>query len=847
MPSKAFSQANLLGTDNTLQATSLSTDIPITELYANIDELPASGTLGEQAFVQSTNRLYIWNGSGWYNIALINTTPTWDSGGQPAASYELDADSPQSSVTITLSASDPEGIPITYSYITSGQMDSMSTISQDSSIFTISPKTVTEVGEGVELTGSITFRASDGINILPQVSSFTLSFIGIIENSRYTTLLITVTGASDNNNITDASSNNHTITVNGNAHAGTFSPYRSGGYSLEFNGSNSRVGIQSSNVQIGTSAFTMEFWLYSRAHSGSISSKYSSSNSNGYFLISTTSSEGFRCRTRSSGGTQKYVNSGSGSYNLNQWNHCIFQRDANGNLTSYLNGTKYTGENDGSTNLSATELGLGVFNYIGYEGWLDGYIRDFKLTIGTSALRTASTITVPTEPLASDSNTTAFLGHLPYFGDGSSSPNTVVSSNASTAPFSPHDYEKYDAADHGGSVYTSGTESLGVSSFSSFSNIGTGDYTLECWHYNDTANSGVGLDFRDAAGIALVSSSGSLRAYYVTGTIFASTAIGVITPRQWNHLVFCRISGILKGYLNGKEVFSVNDTTNLSGSSNTVYIGNNAAASSALNGYYSSVRMTNKGVYTGEFTPPTTPLSTTQSSGTNISAVASGECKLLVKGTDASIIDKSQINHLKIHGNTTGSTGQAKFASTKSMYFDGSGDYAQLPVGSLHLGSSDFTIETWIYQDTNAGSGGSSHTIYSDWINTNNDKSILLRITDSSGQKVQLLYSTDGTTNIIHTSTSSISNSTWIHVAVCKDSTSLRLYIDGVEEIWENNPSFTLNSNAGTIGPLIGGNYDEALTSYGQFFDGYIQDFRITKGLARYTANFTPPTAELEG
>jgi hypothetical protein len=181
------------------------------------------------------------------------------------------------------------------------------------------------------------------------------------------------------------------------------------------------------------------------------------------------------------------------------------------------------------------------------------------------------------------------------------------------------------------------------------------------------------------------------------------------------------------------------------------------------------------------------------------------------------------------------------------MYFDGSGDYAQLPVGSLHLGSSDFTIETWIYQDTNAGSGGSSHTIYSDWINTNNDKSILLRITDSSGQKVQLLYSTDGTTNIIYTSTSSISNSTWIHVAVCKDSTSLRLYIDGVEEIWENNPSFTLNSNAGTIGPLIGGNYDEALTSYGQFFDGYIQDFRITKGLARYTANFTPPTAELEG
>ena len=122
-----------------------------------------------------------------------------------------------------------------------------------------------------------------------------------------------------------------------------------------------------------------------------------------------------------------------------------------------------------------------------------------------------------------------------------------------------------------------------------------------------------------------------------------------------------------------------------------------------------------------------------------------------------------------------------------------------------------------------------------------------MRITDSSGQKVQLLYSTDGTTNSIYTSTSSISNSTWTHVAVCKDSTSLRLYIDGVEEIWENNPAFTLNPNAGTIGPFIGGHYDTSLTSYGYFFDGYIQDFRITNGLARYTASFTPPTASLEG
>ena len=210
-------------------------EAPKNEDYADVNALPNTGNkVGDQAFVEETDRLYIWNGSGWYNIALINTTPTWDSGGQPAGSYVLDADSPQDATTITLAASDPEGIPISYSYVTGGSMDSIATISQDSSVFTITPKTEVQAPDGG--TGTITFRASDGVNIIPQVSSFTLTFITVIENSRYTTLLATATGTSDNNNITDASSNNHSITVNGDAHAGTFRPYRSGGYSTYFDG-----------------------------------------------------------------------------------------------------------------------------------------------------------------------------------------------------------------------------------------------------------------------------------------------------------------------------------------------------------------------------------------------------------------------------------------------------------------------------------------------------------------------------------------------------------------------------------------------------------------------------------
>jgi len=146
-----------------------------TDQVATVDQLSSVGnTIGAQAFVRETNRLYIWNGQGWYNIALINTTPTWDSGGQPLSNYYLDADSPQTATTITLAASDAEGLPISYTYVTGGSMDSIATVSQDSSVFTITPKTEVQVPDGG--TGTITFRASDGVNILPQVSSFTLTF-----------------------------------------------------------------------------------------------------------------------------------------------------------------------------------------------------------------------------------------------------------------------------------------------------------------------------------------------------------------------------------------------------------------------------------------------------------------------------------------------------------------------------------------------------------------------------------------------------------------------------------------------------------------------------------------------
>ena len=139
-------------------------------VYATPDLLPSSGlTAGDQAFVTSNNRIYISTGSGWYNVALINSTPTFTTG--PDATYSLSND--LTPTVITLLAQDSDGQVVTYSATDSG-MDGIATLSQDSSVFTITP--LTDSAGGNIGTFTITFQATDGIGIASELSTFTLSF-----------------------------------------------------------------------------------------------------------------------------------------------------------------------------------------------------------------------------------------------------------------------------------------------------------------------------------------------------------------------------------------------------------------------------------------------------------------------------------------------------------------------------------------------------------------------------------------------------------------------------------------------------------------------------------------------
>ena len=141
-----------------------------TTVYAALADLPLSDVAtGAQAYVGATNRLYLWNGTGWYNIALINTAPTITTGGDATYALALDG----SATVVTLEANDPEGFDIVWSYaVTTGSLGSTATVTQNNNVFTITPSIVeADAGDF-----TLTFTASDGVSLSTSASQFSLVF-----------------------------------------------------------------------------------------------------------------------------------------------------------------------------------------------------------------------------------------------------------------------------------------------------------------------------------------------------------------------------------------------------------------------------------------------------------------------------------------------------------------------------------------------------------------------------------------------------------------------------------------------------------------------------------------------
>jgi hypothetical protein len=181
-------------------------------------------------------------------------------------------------------------------------------------------------------------------------------------------------------------------------------------------------------------------------------------------------------------------------------------------------------------------------------------------------------------------------------------------------------------------------------------------------------------------------------------------------------------------------------------------------------------------------------------------------------------------------GNAQIDTAQYKFGGASGL-FDGTGDYLTAPNSAdFNFGSGDFTIEAWVRLNAT----GQFHVVVNQ--SAGSSRGWILDVT--SGDKLRL-YGYITSWQELGISTTSLSTGAWYHCAATREGTSFRVFLDGVLEDTTviSGAIVAENSNLLHVGHYL------LASGAHRYMNGWIDDLRITKGVARYTGNFTAPTA----
>lgn len=197
-------------------------------------------------------------------------------------------------------------------------------------------------------------------------------------------------------------------------------------------------------------------------------------------------------------------------------------------------------------------------------------------------------------------------------------------------------------------------------------------------------------------------------------------------------------------------------------------------------------------------------------------------------GADASTTFTDEHGHtVTVRGNAQLDTAQKKFG-TASGLFDGNDDYVTMDGSDFTFGTGDFTIEGFLRLNAT----GLTQVFYDSRPTSTNG----LYPTIFVGSGDVLVYFTNSTNRIVGTTT--LTTGVWYHWAVSRSGTSTKLFLDGTQE----GSTYTDSNNYlnGASRPALSAN---GLTLTTGELNGWLDEVRVTKGLARYTANFTAPSA----
>jgi len=641
----------------------------------------------------------------------------------------------------------------------------------------------------------------------------------------------------------------NTVTANGNAQVSTAQSYF-GPSSALFDGNGDYLIVANNNLLYwNTQPYTVEYWC---RIVGRTSEPFDTP-----VIIGNTNPSGqenyWSFGPDNSGNLTFYYYNGAAvsvkdtaTMALNTWYHCAAVITSN-TIKIYLDGVEkasaaISGTPQFSTSYGGLNIGWGNGTTRSYNGYLD------EIRISNTARYTAA-FRPSTVPFVNDANTLLLLHSNGTNASTTFTDDVGYRSQRGIAAVGNAQISTAQNQFGGSSLLFDGTgDYLTVSNdfdLCEYKGHGGNGYTIDCWvrmnSLTGTSYSNAGSGNRIAptlignmtpgAGYHFWSfgpcSDGTVGFYYYNGGSQSFYTSGVtLTTNTWYHLAFTYSAGVGKIYVDGVERASETLVTDAMYEVTTPFtIGQ--TQSTGFNGYVDELRVSKTVRYTAAFTPTTIGFGDDNDTvllihgdGTNASQTITDDNS---SGNYTFVATAQRPMSITARGNAQVSTAQNKFGGASAL-FDGTGDYLFVD-SSQHLNfrNYNFTIEFQVrfsststailFDPRSANLQGPNPVIY--WTSST------IRYYNNSSDRI---------------TSSSLSLNTWYHVAVSRSGTSTRMFINGTQagSTYTDSTDYVIGGRL-TIGAdsIVAGN-----TS----LNGYIDEVRVSN-TARYTANFTAPTA----
>jgi hypothetical protein len=656
-----------------------------------------------------------------------------------------------------------------------------------------------------------------------------------------------ISNGQQNTTFVDSSSNNATITRYGDVTQGSFSPFgNSWGVYFDGAGDNLSIPVTSSNL-LSTGDFTIECWYYAVSKTQAYPRIIAKANGAGWSAnewclmdrSNNSSSNRFSFEVCNHNSTANNCLLSTTLVKDYTWYHLAVTRSGN-TLRLFINGAQestvtMSASLDGNT--VAGNLYVGGTQVETTVACTNSNISNVRIVKG-NALYTTN-FSPSTSPLTAVTGTVLLTCQSNRFVDNSALSSVITSYGESRIVRESPYPEMYNKTNHGGSATFDGNGDYLTAPAAINYSLGTGDFTVEAWVYLNGYNT---TSYQWACFVSTRQPQAGLAGswgLFIRGTsgnvgrigfgeitvspLITINSASLLPLYSWHHIAVTRSSSSLKIFINGVLESTITDATNYNSTTYplTIATAYDPGATGDINGYISNLRVV-KGtaLYSSNFTVPTSPLA------------AVTNTLFLMKCENAGVYDLTAKNNIYTVDNAQISTANKKYG-TGSMYFDGTNDMLSIPYSQLNnLGTGDFTLECWF----KATSVPVLHQALISSYANNSVGSWAIKLRNTSTDVLGFAYF-DSTWRDVNTSISVMSDLAWHHVAVVRSSSTLTIYVDGV-----NKGSFACSA------ALTGGGNPLTIAYIGNdntYTPCYVDDVRITKGIARYTANFTPPALTL--